>query len=410
MSAYSYRALNSRSTLVKGIIEGDSERQVRAQLRAQSLKPLQVVASNTADRKHPETFVKPWKRWFAPRMSHAELALLTRQLATLVQAGLPLADALASLARQSRKTRLKSVLLQVRARVVEGHTLAYALGEIPRSFNEMFRATVRAGERSGYLAPVLLRLADYTERSQYTRQKLRMAMIYPMVLVFVALAVIVALMAFVMPKLVGIFQRSDRLLPDLTRALIAASDYIVNYGIHTVAVLIAVGMGLRLLLQRPRQKMAWHRLWLKLPIISTWQIATDSTRWSATLSILVASGVPLLEALQIASQVPSNLAMRKASEQLVASVAQGGSLHSAMDRLDRFPPMLVQMVASGETGGNLDDMLVRATENQERELELSINTAMSLLEPIMVVLMGAAVMVIVLAVLMPIFDLNSLVR
>lgn len=406
MAAFTYRALNAESALVKGVIEGDSERQVRALLRAQSLKPLRVAASSD---KHQSKRAS-WRHWYAPRMSRGEMALVTRQLATLVQSGLPLADALQSTARQARKPRIKSLLLQVRGRVVEGHTLAYALGEIPRSFNDMFRATVRAGERSGYLAPVLLQLADYSESSQHTQQKLRAAMIYPLVLVSVAVAVIIALMAFVMPKLVGIFQRSDRVLPDLTRALIAISDFLVNYGLLSLLVMLALAVAARLYLQRPQHRLGWHRLILRLPLLSRWQASLDSARLSATLSILVASGVPLLEALRIAAQVPTNLALRECCERVANSVSEGSSLSVAMERADVFPPMLVQMVASGESGGNLDEMLARATDNQQRELELSLNTAMNLLEPLMVVIMGASVMLIVLAVLMPIFDLNSLVR
>ncbi len=406
MGAYNYRALNSDSALVKGVIEGDSERQVRSSLRAQSLKPLRVEAAASGQGGQR----KPWENWFSTRLGRGELALVTRQLATLVQSGLPLADALQSTARQARKPRVKSLLLQVRARVLEGHTLAYALGEMPRSFNDMFRATVRAGERAGYLAPVLLRLADYTESSQHAQQKLRMAMIYPLVLVGVAATVIIALMTFVMPKLVGIFQRSDRILPDLTRYLIAISDFLVNYGMVCLLGIIALLALGKLWVRRPDRTLLWHRFLLRVPVWSRWQSALDSTRLSATLSILVASGVPLLESLRIAALVPSNLAMGAACQGLADSVSEGSSLSRAMEHADVFPPMLVQMVASGEAGGNLDEMLERAADNQERELELALNTTMSLLEPLMVVLMGGAVMIIVLAVLLPIFDLNSLVR
>lgn len=406
MSAYSYRALNSDSVVVKGIIEGDSERQVRSQLRAQSLKPLRVVANAVNDSEARQS----WKHWFATRLGRAELALITRQLATLVQSGLPVADALQATARQCRKPRVKSLLLQVRGRVLEGHTLAYSLGEMPASFNDMYRATVRAGEHAGYLAPVLMRLAEYTENSQYTQQKLRMAMIYPLVLVFVAASVIIALMTFVMPKLVGIFQRSDKVLPDLTRYLIAASDFLVNYGALCLLVMAVAGVAVKFSLRQPTRKMFWHRMLLRMPIWSRWQSALDSTRLSATLSILVASGVPLMEALRIAAQVPSNLAFGASCREVADAVAEGASLSRAMDQCGLFPPMLVQMVASGESSGNLDEMLGRAAENQERELELALSTTMSLLEPTMVVFMGGAVMVIVLAVLLPIFDLNSLVR
>lgn len=406
MGAYSYRALNRDSAVVKGIVEGDSERQVRSLLRAQSLKPLQVSASAANDAKGRES----WRQWFAGRLGRGELALVTRQLATLVQSGLPIADALAATARQSRKARVKGLLLQVRARVLEGHTLAYALGEMPGSFNDMYRATVRAGEHAGYLAPVLMRLADYTENSQHTQQKLRMAMIYPLVLVTVAATVIIALMTFVMPKLVGIFQRSDRVLPDLTRYLIATSDFLVNYGAYCLLGVLAAVVIARLSLRANRRRLGWHRFLLRVPVWSRWQGALDSTRLSATLSILVASGVPLMEALRIAAQVPGNLAFGEACGEVADAVSEGASLSRAMDQANVFPPMLVQMVASGESGGNLDEMLARAAENQERELELALSTTMSLLEPAMVVAMGGAVMLIVLAVLLPVFDLNSLVR
>lgn len=406
MGAYSYRALTAESVLVKGIIEGDSERHVRSALRAKSLKPLRVepsAARRDGDRKSLSS-------WFSIRLGRGELALVTRQLATLVQSGLPIADALQAAARQSRKPRVKTLLLQVRSRVLEGHTLAYALGEMPRSFNDMFRATVRAGERAGYLAEVLMRLADYSESSQYTQQKLRMAMIYPLVLLFVAASVIIALMTFVMPKLVGIFQRSDRVLPELTRALITISDFLVNYGLYSLtAILVMLFLG-QLYLRSPVNKLRWHRFLLKVPLWSNWQISLDSTRLSATLAILVSSGVPLLEALRIASQVPSNLALGEACQKVADNVAEGSSLSRAMEQAEVFPPLLVQMAASGETSGQLDAMLARAAENQEKELELSLNTAMSLLEPLMVVLMGGAVMLIVLAVLLPIFDLNGMVR
>lgn len=406
MSAFSYRALNSDSLLVKGVMEGDSERQVRAILRAQSLKPLRVEpgAGSVND------VESRWHGWFSPRLSRAELALVTRQLATLAHSGLPLTDALQATAKQARNTRVGGLLLQVRARVVEGHTLAYGLGEIPRSFNTMYIATVRAGERAGYLAPVLLRLADYTENSQYTLQKLRMAMIYPLVLVAVAAAVIIALMTFVMPKLVGIFQRSDRVLPELTRWMIAISNFLVDYGGYCLLLLLALAVATKFCLQQPAIRLHWHRMLLRVPIWSRWQIALDSTRLSATLSILVASGVPLLEALRIAAEVPANLALGEACRQVADAVAEGSSLSRAMENADVFPPMLVQMVSSGEASGKLEEMLARSAENQERELELTLGTAMSLLEPAMVVAMGAAVMLIVLAVLLPIFDLNSLVR
>lgn len=406
MAAFSYQALDANSSLVKGVIEGDSERHVRSQLRAQSLKPLRVSVSSS----------KPGKTrfnlgsLFQPRLARGDLSLLTRQLATLIQSGLPVADALKATARQSRKPKVAGLLLDIRGHILEGHSLANALGDMPSVFNDMYRATVRAGESAGYLGPVLARLADYIESGQHRQQKLRMAMIYPLVLLSVALLVIGALMTFVMPKLVGIFRHSERALPPLTEALISSSDFLVNYGHFLLLFVIALVLGVRHLLQQPRWRRRLHGLLLHVPVLSGWIISLDSARLAGTLSILLNSGVPLLEALRIAGQVPSNYIIRDHCNEAATYVQEGGSLHQALDKGGLFPPMLVEMAASGEASGELGEMLGRAADNQERELELVMGTAMGLLEPLMVVLMGGAVMVIVLAILLPIFDINSLVR
>lgn len=411
MSAYSYRALSGAGKVVKGVIEGDSERQVRHQLRAQSLKPLQVKAARDSARQ--TRIGRRW--WLAPRLKAADLSLFTRQLATLIQSGLPLSDALQACARQSRKARVQELILQVRSRVQEGHSLAWALGETPRNFDELYRATVHAGESSGYLGAVLSRLADYCENSQHASQKLRMAMIYPFILVGVAVAVIAVLMTFVMPKLVAIFAHSDRDLPALTRALIGISDFFASYGLHVllgvVVLAIAWQWWLRVLTHgKPRNRLRWHAMLLRLPIIGDWQRQLDSARFAATLSILMSSGVPLLEALRIAQQVMSNLALKASCETVVAAVSEGSSLHRALEHADIFPPMLVQMVACGELSGDVDNLLARAADNQERELNHQVTTLLTVMEPLLVVVMGGIVALIVLAVLLPIFDLNTLVK
>lgn len=406
MAAFSYQALDANSKLVKGVVEGDSERQVRNQLRAQSLKPLRVEVSN---KKASGQGVR-WQGLLQPRIGRADLALMTRQLATLIQSGLPVADALKATARQSRKPKIASLLLDIRGRILEGHSLAQALGERPTVFNDMYRATVRAGESAGYLGPVLARLADYIETGQHRQQKLRMAMIYPMVLLSVAILVIAALMTFVMPKLVGIFRHSERALPPLTEALIATSDFMVNYG-HWLLVLCAVlVLGTKQLLKQSNWRLRWHRLLLRVPILSGWIISLESARLAGTLAILLDSGVPLLEALRISGQVPTNLVLRQHCADVATLVQEGGSLSKAMEQSNLFPPMLVEMAASGEASGDLGGQLGRAADNQERELELLMGAVLSLLEPLMVVLMGGAVMVIVLAILLPIFDINNLVR
>ncbi len=406
MTAYRYRALNLEGKLVRGVMEGDSERQVRSLLRGQSMRPVEVAEAN-----RPLQGRSSW-RFSLPgtRVSAGDLALLTRQLATLVQSNLPLDEALQAAAEQSRSGRIKGMLLQVRSRVAEGHTLAYAMGEFPQVFNEMYRAMVNAGEHAGYLGPVLEQLADYTEQRQYTRQNLRMAMIYPFILVGVAIAVVVALMVFVVPELVGIFAHTARELPLLTRALIATSDFFREYGLWVLLGLVALAVLFRRALRNRRRRERWHRFLLRLPGISRLVTAVDTARFASTLSILMASGVPLLDSLRIAGEVLTNLVLRAESERVAERVQEGSSLHRALQQSGRFPPMMVHMVASGETSGELETMLARAATNQERELEMTLGTLMGLFEPLMVVFMGGMVLTIVLAILLPIFDLNTMVK
>jgi general secretion pathway protein F len=406
VTAYRYRALNPQGKIVKGVLEGDSERQVRAQLRGQELRPVEVAAANKADSGSsgwsPSTVFS--------RISVGDLALVTRQLATLVEANLPLDEALQAAAQQSRSTKIKGMLLQVRSRVAEGHTLAYAMGEFPRVFNEMYRAMVNAGEHAGFLGPVLQQLADYTEQRQYTGQKLKMAMIYPFILIGVALAVVLLLLVFVVPELVGIFEHSKRELPALTRGLIATSDFFQHYGVWLIAALAIAFLVFQRLLRNPVRKRRWHALLLRTPGISRVVIAMDTARFASTLSILMASGVPLLESLRIAGAVLTNLVLREDSKEVAERVQEGSSLNRALRESGRFPPMMVHMVASGEASGELEGMLERSATNQERELEMTMGTLMSLFEPLMVVFMGGMVLTIVLAILLPIFDLNTMVN
>jgi general secretion pathway protein F len=406
MTAYRYKALNPGGKLVRGVLEGDSERQVRAQLRNQSLRPVDVSEAN-----RPTPSGGGWRLpLLRQRISTGDLALITRQLATLVLSNLPLDEALQAAAAQSRSSRIKGMLLQVRSRVAEGHTLAYAMAEFPVVFNEMYRAMVNAGEHAGFLGPVLEQLADYTEQRQYTGQKLKGAMIYPFILVGVAIAVITLLMVFIVPELVGIFAHSSRELPLLTRGLIASSDFFRDWGLWLLAGLMALAWGARRLLRNPGRRRRWHALLLATPGISRLLVALDTARFASTLSILMASGVPLLESLRIAGEVLTNLVLREHSVVVAERVAEGSSLHRALERSGRFPPMMVHMVASGEASGELETMLERSATNQERELEMTLSTMMSLFEPLMVVFMGGMVLTIVLAILLPIFDLNTMVK
>ncbi|WP_341938112.1 type II secretion system inner membrane protein GspF [Marinimicrobium sp. C2-29] len=412
MGAYSYQALNEAGKTVKGILEGDSERQVRSQLRAKKLKPLEVSSAVGGKRASTASAAQGLsgfqQRWRA-RMNTRDLSLITRQLASLVKSGLPLDEALQATAKQQQKPNNKRILLQVRSKVLEGLSLAQALGEIPGAFDNMFRAMVKAGESSGYLAPVLERLADYTQSNQQIQQRLKMAMIYPLVLLFISLTVIIALMAFVVPKLVSIFQQSERDLPALTQFMIASSDFIVNYGHYTILAIIGLVFGFHRLLRNEARLRRWHQIKLKMPVMGNLILQINSSRFAATLALLSSSGVPLLQALHIAGQVMTNKIMQEACEAVAEDVQEGTSLHRAMEKAGYFPPLLVQLVASGETNGTLPEQLENAAQDQDRELEMMLGVAMGLLEPFTVVFMGGAVCLIVMAILQPIFEMNSLI-
>lgn len=406
MAAYSYQALDANGKKVKGVLEGDSPRHIRQLLREQGLKTLDVELSAESNvQKRQST------RWQFRRVSLnvGELSLFTRQLATLVQSNLPIDEALKAVADQTSKQSIKSLVLEVRSKVVEGHTLAYALEEFPQVFTTMYIAMVKAGEHAGFLGVVLERLADYTESSQYTQQKIKMAMIYPIILVFIAFGAITALMVAVVPKLVKIFDNSEAELPALTRGLIQVSDFMVNYGLYTGVLVVLMVLAVRKLMQSSERRYKLHKILLKTPLLANTFRIVDSARFASTLSILIASGVPLLEAIKIAAAVLSNKVLQEVCQDVAMQVQEGSSFSRALDKSCQFPPMLVHMVASGEASGELETMLERVAKNQEREVEMTLGAMMTILEPVLIVFMAFFVLLIVLAVLLPIIQMNSLI-
>lgn len=404
MAAFQYAALDERGRTRKGLLEGDTARQVRQVLRERGLVPLDV--EEVAGRKESGRRRTPW----ASRIGATELALVTRQMATLVGSGVPIEEALGAVARQAGKARTGSLLMAVRTRVLEGHSLATALGDFPRVFPELYRATVAAGEQSGYLDVVFERLADYTETRQQMRNKIGLALFYPLLLTLVAILIVAGLLAYVVPQVVQVFTSIGQELPFLTRALIALSDFLRDYGLLLLGALIllvfAFGYGMRRIGFRRRV----HRLLLRVPLLSRLIRGLNTARYARTLSILMASGVPVLEGLRIAAQVVSNLPLREAVERAAIRVKEGGSLHTAIRESGHFSPMTVQLIASGEASGRLESMLERAAVQQERETDTLIAALLGLFEPILILVMGGVVLTIVLAILLPIFDLNQLVR
>jgi general secretion pathway protein F len=404
MGAFEYSALDTRGRESKGVMEGDTARQVRQQLREQGLVPLAVAPVVERESKSGGSLSS------RRGISATDLALVTRQLATLVRSGLPLEESLRTVARQTEKARIKSMILAVRSRVTEGHPLAVGLGEFPRAFPELYRATVAAGEQSGHLDAVLERLADYTESRQQLRQKIQLALFYPALLTLMALLVTVGLLTYVVPEVVRVFEGIGQQLPFITRALIAVSDFLRDYGLWLLLGIVLAGVGVRRTLRIPAQRWRFDALTHRLPLVGRLKRGVNTARFARTLSILAASGVPVLEALRIAAQVLSSLPMRASVEDAAARVREGSSLFAALERGGYFPPMTLHLIASGESSGKLEEMLERAAENQERELETTIAAIMGLFEPLLILTMGAMVLVIVLAILMPIFDLNQLVK
>lgn len=398
MAAFEYSALNAKGRQEKGLIEGDTARQVREMLRTRGLLPLDV--RQVAEQQGEKTPL------FGHRagLSAGELSLFTRQLATLSRSGLPLDEALTAVSQQSEGKRIRRITLGVRAGVVEGSSLARSLGEFPGAFPPLFRATVEAGEQSGKLDNVLERLADYVEKRQEMQQKLVVASIYPAVLVVASLLIVSALLAYVVPQVVGVFESSGAELPLLTRILIGTSDFIRDWWALLIVAAVGIPWCVHLALKREGIRRAWHQRVLRLPLVGRIARTNQTARFTRTLGILTGSGVPILDGLQIGSQVVSNLPMRDAIEHAAMRVREGSSLSRSLSESRLFPPISLHLIASGEQSGKLDDMLERAAENQERELQSLINGLMSALPPLLVMVLGGLVLMIVLGILQPIFQ------
>lgn len=407
MGAFEYVAMDKTGKERKGVLEGDSPRQIRQQLREQGMVPLSV--DEVAHRETKEQ-AKRFSFSVSRGISAVDLALITRQLATLVRSGLPLVEATHTISRQAEKPRIQSLMLGVRSRVMEGHSLADGLGKFPHVFNDLYRATVSAGEQSGHLDEVMEKLADYTEARQYLNQRVRTAMFYPVLLLGMSLLIVSFLLTYVVPKVVKVFEDMNQQLPLLTRMLIAVSDFFRHWGLLALIVLVFAIVILVIQLRKPGPKYAFHFRLLRMPVIGRFVRRVNTARFARTLSILTASGVPVLEALRISGQVVSNLPMRDAVLQAAQKVREGAPLARSLEQSGYFPPMTVNLIASGEVSGNLEEMLERAAISQEKEQEASIALIMSLIEPLMILFMGGIVLIIVLAILLPIFDMNQLVH
>jgi general secretion pathway protein F len=407
MPAFEYTAINAKGREQRGVMEGDNARHVRQMLREQSLTPLTVVETSKT-----EEAISNAKGGFKLRsgVSTKDLALLTRQLSTLMRSGVPLEEALATVARQTGKNSVKSVIMSTRSKVLEGHSFAAALREQPRVFPDLYCATVSAGEQSGHLDPVLERLADYTEARQEMTQKINMALMYPIILTLLSLTIVIGLLTYVVPQIVQVFENMDQELPLMTVLMIATSDFLRSYGI----LVLLLGGGFfyltRRALESPHTRFRYHQSLLKVPLIGELTKGVNTARFARTLSILTASGVPILDALRISGQVVRNLPMRQAIEVASARVRDGANISRSLEQSGRFPPITIHMIASGESSGKLEEMLERAALYQERETTATVTTFVGLFEHLMILVMGGVVMLIVLAILLPVMELNQLVK
>lgn len=403
MGAFEYTAVDTSGRQRRGVLEGDTARHVRQSLRDRGLLPLAV--DEVSEKQTKGTRRVTFRRGVSPM----DLALITRQLATLVRSSMPLEESLLAVSQQSEKPRLKSILLGVRSKVMEGHTLADGLADFPQAFPELYRATVAAGEQSGFLDSILERLADYAESRQQLRQRVSHAMIYPIILTVMALLIVSGLLVYVVPTVVGVFENSGQQLPGLTTGLIALSDFLRDKGIYLViAVVIAIVVARRVL-RRPGPRRGFDQFVLRMPVIGRMVRGINTARFTRTLSILAASGVPVLEALRISSEVVNNVPMREAVDDTAVRVREGAPIGASLGASRLFPPMTLHLISSGEASGELETMLERAAINQEREVDGLIATLLSVMEPVLIMAMGGIVLIIVLAILMPIFELNQLV-
>jgi general secretion pathway protein F len=402
MAAFEYKALDQKGKQQKGVLEADSSRQVRQLLRDKGWIPLEAELTVEKDRSE-SLFVR------RRSISVKDLALLTRQISTLVQSGIPIEETLSAVASQSERPAIRSMMLAIRAKVLEGYTLADSLGEFPGAFPKLYRSTVAAGEHAGHLDLVLNRLADYTESRQAARQKIQLAAIYPIILSFVAIAIVVFLLTYVVPDIIDVFINNGQELPPLTQGLLAASDFLSAWGGLLAILAVLALIGFRYMMRKDAFRFAWHKRLLHMPFIKKISRGSNTAQFASTLSILNSSGVPLVEAMKISSEVLSNDCLKAALQESAQSVSEGSSLYKSLENTGYFPPMMVHMIASGESSGELDQMLERTAAHQESDLQGLIETIVGLFEPLMLLFMGGVVLIIVLAIMLPILNMSNLV-
>ena len=403
MPAFHYTAVDKEGNETKSSLEGDTDKHVRTILREKGLLPL-LVKEIKADN---STKIKI--NFTQNSLSSIDLAYFTRQLATLIKSGIPIDEALFAINEQNKKQYIKNIILTIRSKIMEGYTLSDSFSDFPKSFPVIYTTTIAAGERSGHLSLILDKLADFTESRKKLQQQIKNALIYPTALVITALLVIAFMLAYVVPKVVYIFENFNQQLPLLTRIMIASSDFLLNYWLYIIVFSVMLIFLSGYLLKNDDTKSNYHSILLKLPIFGRLIMNMNSARFMQTLSILAGSGVPILEALKISANVVTSLPMKQAVNETTIRVSEGESISKSLSQSHLFPPMMIHMIGSGENSGRLEEMLDRATVNQEQEVENTIATLLGIMQPLTVIIMAGIVLLIVLAILLPIFEINNLI-
>ncbi len=397
MGAFEYQAL-SGSKATRGVVQADTARAARAQLRERGLIPLEIQAVKT----------EPAGTGWVALGGGRDRALLLRQLATLLKAGLTLEEVLSVLVEQTDSSAQRRQLGAIRARVMEGQSLSAAMAEHPRLFPTLYTAAVSAGERAGRMESVLERLADYAEQREEMNRGIGLALIYPLLLALIALAVVWGLIAFVVPRVIGVFEQTAQELPLLTVSLLALSDFVANWGLWLLAALAGALFLAAMALRRPGPRVRFDAMLLRLPVVGRLVRARQTASFTRTLAILTASAVPLVEALRVAGSVVQNTVVRRDIERAAAQVREGVSLTRALEHSSWLPPMARRLIAGGERSGELAPMLEHAAAIQERDLQSATTVLLAVLQPALILLVGLMVLYIVLAIMLPILSMSQL--
>lgn len=409
MGAYEYQALDANGKTVKGLTEGDHSKQVRGELRAQGLVPLEVKSvSDSALKRSDKSAAKKNRR--AGKIKINELSIITRQMATLLESGMTVEETLSAVIRQTEGRRAKTIMSAVRASVTEGYSLSDSIAQHPNSFPEIYRASIAAGEQSGTLDNVMERLADYLEDSHAMQQKISQAVAYPIFLFVLCSLILVALVTVVVPKIVTVYESTNQELPGLTKTVIAISEFMVNYGLYVGIGLIILVLGFRAVFRQAGPRLWLDTLYLKIAGLRKLIQNIDSARMARTLSIMVGSGVPILSSMRASEAVMSNKLLQKDLQRATEEVSQGISIGRALERNGNFPPMLVHMVSSGENSGRLGHMLEKAASATENEMQTRIGMMVSLLGPVMILVMAALVLAIVVSILLPMIQMQEMIN